>query len=86
MSDPHYFDTDERIEAALAASRLVEAFQALGVDLDDADIDAPCADRHCCPRRDVFVSLGSYPPSVLTDAAAKLEAVAQRLAHNTAAK
>ncbi|GGP71902.1 hypothetical protein [Streptomyces melanogenes] len=78
MSDPHYFDDDERTAASLAASRFVEALQQLGVEeLDNLDLEAPCG--RFCPTREARVSLGSYLPADLMEAARKLEAAAKRL-------
>ncbi|MFD9792369.1 hypothetical protein ACFWXK_15630 [Streptomyces sp. NPDC059070] len=76
MPDPRFFDTDERTEAALAASRLMEALHVLGVDLDNFDLADECPS--CRPTGDLCVSLGSYRPAVLSEAAEKLEVVARK--------
>lgn len=82
--DPHYFDSEERTEASLAASRLVEALKALGIEeLDNLDLEISCA--HCCTVFETRISLGSYRPAELVEVAAKLEAVVHQLSEGTAA-
>ncbi|MFE9120902.1 hypothetical protein [Streptomyces sp. NPDC007172] len=56
-----FFAHEEREKFSDAAWTLTAALEALGLEeLDNLDIDEPCADRHCCKFREARLSLGSY--------------------------